>query len=794
MKNYRSFKSQVSENLLNKTTMTPEQIAKKHGVDVLEIEKQLKIGISVEKEHTKKEDVAREIALDHLGEDPKYYAKLKKYVESVIKIGTLIEDSSGKIGKVVSVRENSIVFNVAKTGMMRSVSYNQFKIVEAIGHIATGAPDYFFADVPSAPQDKQEEAGHSDPSPQDKDIGGKKHTTPSKYYRGLEKDTKERRYSHFRKQTEKSWKDPSAYTDAPGDKEARQKGMPQSKHTEKYHALYDERINNSINVDKNMNEEAEKGLAKKAKESGISLQTLRKVYNRGMAAWRGGHRPGTTPQQWGMARVNSYITKGKGTYYGADSDLSGQSKKKQKNENISTDYVGTGMNVPYYGAYDKVEVHNESKDIDKMFEAFLEENVHALDTNMESHLFGTDAARIAAQQMTPGEPGYVGMGKEASNFTYSREGEESNKEKKKSKTSKEKDEEEDYPGGDYNSRLSGASRAEGGLGGAYSIGVQEENLPRVPSIRAWALKESTQRNFFERYGDKAAQKLIEAAQRMTKAKSSFTNFRQKLDEADYAPQEPRMGSGSNDFGAPPETGYAKQAFGEEGEIHAAGTKVRVPHKGNMVSGKIVRHDPGDKHGSPFYIVDVGDYESAKIAAHKVQKEEINEDIHQEIQRCLTEGVDFIDNNYRLGSEKFFEFFRTAREMNLQLEGYNKYLIEQTDIGEIAEYNGQYVPLDCPMISEEEEKKTPPLNQPKRGGTKKFYVYVRDPQTNNIKKVSWGDTTGLSVKMNNPEARKSFAARHRCSMQKDRTTAAYWACNTPRYAKQLGLSGGGNFYW
>ena len=51
-----------------------------------------------------------------------------------------------------------------------------------------------------------------------------------------------------------------------------------------------------------------------------------------MAAWRTGHRPGTTPQQWGMARVNSYITKGKGTYYGADSDLSGKGKKKDKKE------------------------------------------------------------------------------------------------------------------------------------------------------------------------------------------------------------------------------------------------------------------------------------------------------------------------------------------------------------------------------------------------------------------------------------------------------------------------------
>lgn len=68
-------------------------------------------------------------------------------------------------------------------------------------------------------------------------------------------------------------------------------------------------------------EAAEKGLAAKAKASGVSLSILRKVYNRGVAAWNSGHRPGTTPQQWGMARVNSYITKGKGTYHGADKDL-----------------------------------------------------------------------------------------------------------------------------------------------------------------------------------------------------------------------------------------------------------------------------------------------------------------------------------------------------------------------------------------------------------------------------------------------------------------------------------------
>lgn len=65
----------------------------------------------------------------------------------------------------------------------------------------------------------------------------------------------------------------------------------------------------------------EGAIADKAKASGISAATLRKVYNRGMAAWKTGHRPGATQQQWGYARVNSFITKGKGTWGKADKDL-----------------------------------------------------------------------------------------------------------------------------------------------------------------------------------------------------------------------------------------------------------------------------------------------------------------------------------------------------------------------------------------------------------------------------------------------------------------------------------------
>ena len=165
-------------------------------------------------------------------------------------------------------------------------------------------------------------------------------------------------------------------------------------------------------------------------------------------------------------------------------------------------------------------------------------------------------------------------------------------------------------------------------------------------------------------------------------------------------------------------------------------------------------------------------------------------------QCETSNL--IESNiYRVGSEMYYEFFNEKRKLyesgELNLQGHDKELIEG-DIGKFAVYEGENVPLDCPMVESEYQGKDVELNKPKAGGPKKYYVYVKDPQTGNIKKVTWGDTTGLKVKLSDKDARKSFAARHKCDQQKDKTKAAYWACNLPRYAKQLGLSGGGNFFW
>ena len=75
--------------------------------------------------------------------------------------------------------------------------------------------------------------------------------------------------------------------------------------------------------------EAITAVKNKAEKTGMSYSILKKVYDRGMAAWKGGHRPGTTPQQWAMARVNSFVTKSSGTWGKADKDLAAKVRSKK---------------------------------------------------------------------------------------------------------------------------------------------------------------------------------------------------------------------------------------------------------------------------------------------------------------------------------------------------------------------------------------------------------------------------------------------------------------------------------
>ena len=190
--------------------------------------------------------------------------------------------------------------------------------------------------------------------PQDKDVATKKKAAPKKYHEKLSTSTKRARAKHFEERGKMADDNPAAYTPAPGDEKA---STRESKYTKAYKKRFGEDVKLKYLDDEFFMEEVDQlfpceyevldedeilveadnseGLKKKSEKSGIPMGILRSVYNRGMAAWKGGHRPGTTPQQWAFARVNSFISGGK-TRTTADKDLwakASAAKKKKKGKN-----------------------------------------------------------------------------------------------------------------------------------------------------------------------------------------------------------------------------------------------------------------------------------------------------------------------------------------------------------------------------------------------------------------------------------------------------------------------------
>lgn len=160
-----------------------------------------------------------------------------------------------------------------------------------------------------------------------------------RYHSGLSKSTSAKRHAQFKKQSKMHWDNPEAYKKAPGDSKETKTSKYTLRMKKKYPSLYKEEHGAGFEgtdelVKKykkdtpgenpkrrfKITESADTSLKKKAKASGISVGILKQVYNRGVAAWRTGHRPGTTPEQWGHARVNSFMTGGK-TRRTADKDL-----------------------------------------------------------------------------------------------------------------------------------------------------------------------------------------------------------------------------------------------------------------------------------------------------------------------------------------------------------------------------------------------------------------------------------------------------------------------------------------
>ena len=182
-------------------------------------------------------------------------------------------------------------------------------------------------------------------------------------------------------------------------------------------------------------------------------------------------------------------------------------------------------------------------------------------------------------------------------------------------------------------------------------------------------------------------------------------------------------------------------------------------------------------------------ESASLdIAHSSQttRKTLSEGLAYHLENC----VPLSDNVYRPGTKEFFHLVNEARL--LWTEGKyaattEEYEIFESDLGEWTMFEGRMVPLDFPMFDEdinEAKYKGREVQLGKAGASRsggRAHVFVRDPSTGNIRKVSFGssmpDAMGSSPK--SKARRKSFGDRHGCAKKNDKTKAGYWACRSTK---------------
>ena len=237
-----------------------------------------------------------------------------------------------------------------------------------------------------------------------------------------------------------------------------------------------------------------------------------------------------------------------------------------------------------------------------------------------------------------------------------------------------------------------------------------------------------------------------------------------------------------------------------------------PTDGDLIGFVSDLEEIGDKEENKIKkeIQNDGDTPGLKKSIKKF--EEFSDDFGVPVDTSISENIKYhfdnslsvIENIFRPGSDEFFNLLEEGRKLfetnRFNFNEFDRHLYENTDIGKFGYFRGQLVPLDLPMenfeeLNEAEYKgRDVKLNKPMRStGPKKYKVYVKNPKTDRVMCVNFGDVKGgLKSKSSNAKSRKSFAARHKCHLKKDKTTAGYWSCRLNRY-KNLVKSGGGK-YW
>jgi len=185
---------------------------------------------------------------------------------------------------------------------------------------------------------------------------------------------------------------------------------------------------------------------------------------------------------------------------------------------------------------------------------------------------------------------------------------------------------------------------------------------------------------------------------------------------------------------------------------------------------------------------------------KISRQELRKLIKEEVllseglKYHIREGISLSNSIYRPGSKAFFDLINETRAryhaQDIALDESDRELVE-SDLGQWGIFEGREVALDFPieetadeLLEAEYQGRDVDLNKPKRGGSKKFFVYVKNPKTGKVKKIEFG-AKGMTTGLRNPDRRRSFKNRHNCEDKNDKTKPGYWACRIGRYPNVSG---------
>ena len=566
---------------------------------------------------------------------------------------------------------------------------------------------------------------------------------PAKYHSGLSKSTSDKRASHFKKQGDKPDEQASAYKPAPGDATAKTKT---SKHTSKFKAMYGEDMD--IAFEKFISEEyiEEKsldGLKKKAEKSGIPYGILKKVYDRGMAAWKTGHRPGTTPQQWAYARVNSFTTKSKGTWGGADKDLASKVR-----EEVELDLANSLQERNY--AKERENYHSRPEQMRN--NAARKRARYQMEKKGLAKKF--DGLDVAHKDNDPqnNNPNNLEMQTQALNRTEPRLREEKIQEEVE-------------------------------LDEAKTHFVYQKNVDKTKTIvhrgdekssREWISKNSKHydhegKNFVIYKGKPGNVSLRDVVEARKSPLQRLKNF-----------DKTRVAVGKKPIFDPKSTEFRNVSKKQKKLDQTSNEDV------DAAKAIIAREKEADKVKHDAMM------DRARTRETQAKNRSTNESIDDVFTAFLDEGfsagiddtmfaTEFAENQIQSG----FAFHPSVTEeggagefgTSKLKKKYSKdtpYAEETYDGDEFEEaYGMMWFNEDEELDEAEYQGNKVTLGKPSAGDVKKFKVYVKN-EKGNVVKVNFGDPN-MTIKKHIPARRKSFRARHNCDNPGPRTSARYWSC-------------------